>query len=82
MKWEFQKQIGPYYADFSILGVKVVVEIDGGYHSDPIQAERDQRRTQYLEKSGWRVLRFRNERVMEDVMGVVKELSATFEAIA
>lgn len=78
IQWEFQKPVGPFYADFAILGVRVIAEIDGGYHMDPMQQAYDARRTAYLEKFGWRVLRFTNERVMGDVMGVVKELSATF----
>jgi very-short-patch-repair endonuclease len=78
IRWEFQKPIGPFFADFAILDVKVVAEIDGGYHDDPMQMAYDARRTRYLEKIGWTVLRFPNAQVMGDVIGVVKELSATF----
>jgi len=33
--------IGDYIADFACLEPKLVIEVDGGYHSEPRQAEDD-----------------------------------------
>jgi len=51
-----------------------VVEIDGGYHTDQKQMVEDQKRQEWLEKNGYRVLRFRNEEVLEDVEGVKRKI--------
>ena len=53
-KFRRQVPIGPYFADFACLSARLVVEIDGEFHEDP---ERDQRKTDYLEARGWRVMR-------------------------
>ena len=53
--------------------LRLIVEIDGGYHD--YQYEGDLNRTEYLEQQGWRVLRFANEEVIDD-------LEATAIAIA
>jgi very-short-patch-repair endonuclease len=46
--------IGPYFADFLCPLVRLVVEIDGEGH----ETERDDRKTAWLEREGYRVLRF------------------------
>ena len=52
--WAFcfnrQYIIGEYITDFTCLEAKLVIEIDGGYHSEPIQQESDALRQQWLEK--------------------------------
>jgi very-short-patch-repair endonuclease len=53
-KFRRQVPIGPYFADFACMPGRLVVEIDGELHDDP---ERDQRKTDYLETRGWKVLR-------------------------
>jgi very-short-patch-repair endonuclease len=53
-KFRRQVPIGPYFADFACLSARLVVEIDSEFHEDP---ERDQRKTDYLEARGWRVMR-------------------------
>lgn len=73
--WEFQKPIGPFFADFAVPQSRLVIEVDGGYHLDPMQVARDQRRTAYLEAHGWEVMRFTNERVFSEVGSVVMEIS-------
>lgn len=63
-----------YIADFQIKGTKVLVEIDGGYHSTPEQKIKDAYRTLLLENIGYRVLRYDNSE-MKDLMKVFKKLN-------
>ena len=53
-KFRRQVPIGPYFADFFCPLARLVVEIDGEGH----EAERDDRKTAWLEREGYRVLRF------------------------
>ena len=48
----------------------VIIEVDGGYHSEPRQAEDDELRTQRLEQLGFHVLRFSNEEILENIEDV------------
>ena len=59
--------IGDYIVDFANLYTKLIIEVDGGYHSEPRQAEDDEIRTQHLEAMGFRVIRFSNEEVLFDI---------------
>lgn len=73
-KFRRQFPIGPYFADFACLSARLVVEIDGELHDDPA---RDQRKTDYLESRGWRVLRVpasATDTGMDDVIDRIAEL--------
>lgn len=59
-----QMPIGPYFADFACPSARLIVEIDGRAHNDPEQGERDKTRQAWLERQGWRVLRFEDEMVI------------------
>ena len=65
-----QVQIGPYFCDFVARSFKLVIEIDGGQHGDPADAER----TRFLEARGYRVIRFWNNDVLGNLDGVVAEI--------
>jgi very-short-patch-repair endonuclease len=73
LKWRFQVPIGPYYADFLSFGAKLVIEVDGGQHSE---AEgHDAARTHFIEDEGYRVLRFWNNDVLANTDGVIAQIS-------
>ncbi len=67
-KFRRQQRIGPYFADFACQSVKLVVEIDGDTHAQAVG--HDARRTAFLEREGYRVLRFSNLDVMTAIDGV------------
>jgi adenine-specific DNA-methyltransferase len=73
-----QYPIGPYIVDFVCLEARLVIEVDGGQHSE--QTGYDDRRTAWLEERGFRVLRLWNHYVLEENDGVwetiVQALSA------
>ena len=68
LKFRRQYPIEPYIADFACVDKRIVVELDGGYH-DYID-DKDQIRQKKLESLGWKVIRFPNEDVLEDVEAV------------
>jgi very-short-patch-repair endonuclease len=65
-----QVPIGPYFADFASFERKIVIELDGSQHA--AQTEYDDRRTRFFEQRGYRVLRFWNYQVKQDLDAVVE----------
>lgn len=64
-----QHAIGSYIADFACIEARCIIELDGGQHQ--AQATYDQRRTEFLEAQGWKVLRFWNNDVLVNIEGVL-----------
>ena len=60
LRFQRQKTIGPYIADFYCAKAKLVIELDGGGHYEPDQIEQDVYRTKALQTMGLTVLRFSN----------------------
>jgi very-short-patch-repair endonuclease len=56
-KFRRQRPIGPYVADFVSIRYRLIVEVDGSQHLD---SATDARRTEWLERHGWRVVRVWN----------------------
>ncbi|MEI9850054.1 MAG: DUF559 domain-containing protein [Sphingomonas sp.] len=67
-----QVLIKPFKCDFVARSLKLVVEVDGGQHAANV--EEDARRTRYLERRGYRVIRFWNHDVLGNLEGVVAEI--------
>ncbi|MBK8631082.1 MAG: DUF559 domain-containing protein [Sphingomonadales bacterium] len=78
----FRKQVplGSYHADFACHKARLVIELDGGQHARPEAEKHDEIRSRFLESQGYRVIRFWNNDVdnnLEGVLSVVaQELSA------
>ena len=71
-KFKRQLPIGPYIADFACVELKLIVEADGGQHAE--QMAYDEKRTEWLESRGWRVLRFWNNDILTNIEGVSETL--------
>ena len=56
-----QHEIGPYFADFACVALRLVIEIDGGVHDRDDVVLRDQLRQTEIEALGWTVVRFSND---------------------
>ncbi len=67
-----QRPIGPYIVDFVCLEASRIIEVDGGQHAE--QIAKDKVRTRFLEKEGFRVIRFWNNDVLANTDGVVKSI--------
>jgi len=72
-----QATIGPYFADFASHQLRMVIELDGGQH---FISTSDEARTRYLEANGYRVLRFWNNEVGENISGVLVTIDAAVNA--
>ena len=67
-----QHPIGPYIVDFCCLNRKVIIEIDGGQHV--MRKGADQKRTIFLEKKGFSVIRFWDNEVLQntnEILGLI-----------
>lgn len=71
-KFRRQFPIGPFYADFACVELKLVVEIDGGQHNEN---SRDDERTCMLNNLGYEVVRYWNNDVLSNLEGVLHSLS-------
>jgi very-short-patch-repair endonuclease len=74
-----QPLIGPFIVDFASRKAKLVIELDGGQHD--WQREADARRTAYIEARGYRVLRFWNHEVFENIDGVLQVIQSVVTPI-
>jgi len=70
-----QATIGPYVADFACHTNRIVIEIDGGQHADNTT---DLARTTYLNAQGYRVLRFWNNDVLDNIDSVIETIISVF----
>ena len=79
IKFRRQKVIGRYIADFASNDPKLVIELDGDTHAGPL--DYDAGRTRCLEERGYRVVRFTNAEVMENMDGALQRLGAIVEML-
>ncbi len=66
-----QVPIAGFIADFACNRCRLVIELDGGQHNTEAGIARDEDRSGRLEAEGFRVLRFWNSDVFENIEGVV-----------
>ena len=74
-----QHAIGDYIVDFVSRHEGLVIEVDGGYHSEPQQQEDDATREYNLGRMGYHVMRFSNEEVLYDIDNVIRQITEYFE---
>ena len=71
-----QAPLGPYVLDFVCHAARLVVELDGGGHSWVAQSRSDAARDCWLAERGYRVLRFWNDEIVRNLVGVVETILA------
>ncbi len=74
-----QHIIGDYIVDFVSREEGLVIEVDGGYHSEPRQQEDDKIREEALEKMGYHIIRFTNEEVLNEIEYVTNQIEKYFD---
>lgn len=77
-KWRFQAPVGPFRVDFLCFAERLVIEVDGGQHVEA-QVE-DAARTRFIEREGYRVIRFWNNDVMENLEGAISRVAESLKA--
>ena len=70
IRFQRQKAIGNYIADFYCAKAGLVIELDGGGHYTPEQVKRDKLRTTDLESMNLRVIRICNSDIDRNFSGV------------
>ncbi|MBN1478669.1 endonuclease domain-containing protein [candidate division KSB1 bacterium] len=77
LKFRRQHLIGHYIVDFYCSEKQLIIEVDGDYHL--FTDEQDAQRQQWLESQGYRLIRFWNEDVLQDLEAVVKNIEIVVE---
>jgi very-short-patch-repair endonuclease len=70
LKFRRQQPIDNYVVDFVCFEKRIVIEVDGGQHS--IGRDKDSERDNYLVINGFKVLRFWNNEVLQNIEGVLE----------
>ena len=70
LKFRRQQPIGKYIVDFVCFSKKLVIELDGGQHAEGKIKQNDRKRDEWLKTQGFKVLRFWNNDVLENIEGV------------
>ena len=73
LKWRHQVPVGPYYADILCFSEQLVIEVDGDTHA--MAMPYDTARTAFIEREGYRVIRFANADVTQNPEGVLLQLA-------
>jgi len=74
VKFRRQQPIGKYIVDFVSFDKRLIIEIDGGQHGEDAIKARDNARERTLTSSGYRLLRFWNNEVLQNIEGVVEKI--------
>ena len=77
LRFQRQKAIGPYIADFYCAKARLVIELDGGGHYTAAQTEKDSVRTKALESMNLTVLRICNSDIDRNFGGVCQHIDLT-----
>lgn len=74
--WQFRRQrpILNYIADFMCKDLLLVIEVDGFTHLLEETIEKDRRKDEDLESVGFKVLRFSDDEVLNDIENVIRSL--------
>lgn len=76
MNFRRQAPIGRFVVDFVHFASSLIVELDGYFHEQPDRRIRDLERTAWLQSQGFRVIRFPEKRVRDDLTAVVEQIVA------
>lgn len=76
LKFRKQHAAGPYIVDFYCPAKKLVVEIDGDTHSTDVGIKSEKIRTEYIESLGYKILRYQNSDVINNVEGIFEDFNS------
>jgi very-short-patch-repair endonuclease len=71
-----QVPIGAYIADFACMAARLLIELDGSQHGEASKKIRDDARTRWPEKEGYRVVRIWNNEISRNLNGVMERIYA------
>ena len=75
-----QHSINNYIVDFYCASEKLIIELDGEVHNNPVTQEYDSQRTKHLQNYGYTVIRFENKMVFDNLASVLSEIKSHFKS--
>ena len=75
-KFKRQFSIDKYVVDFYCPELRLVIEIDGGYHVKESVKEYDFERQRFIESLGINLLRFSDKEILNNLEGVLNKIKA------
>ena len=76
-----QHPIDIFIADFYCHKLKLIIEVDGDIHNDTQIQEYDDGRSGELERYGIKVIRYKNEEIIENINCVINSINTTIKEI-
>ena len=74
-KFKRQYPIGNYIVDFVCREKRLVIELDGGQHNIAVNIHYDFLRSEYIKQRGFKVIRFWNKEIDENIEGVIAKIT-------
>ena len=81
IRFQRQKAIGDFIADFYCHKARLVIEIDGSQHYDEKGVEKDNLRTEILESYDLKVIRFTNRQINTNFKGVCAYIDSVVKSL-
>jgi very-short-patch-repair endonuclease len=72
LKFRRQQPIDNYIVDFVCFENRIIIEVDGGQHA--AENIKDRERDSYLQQLGFKVLRFWNSDVLQNINGALENI--------
>src|SRR5262245_35235401 len=80
MRFRRQPPLGPFIVDFVCLEARLIVEVDGGQHTEDDHIASDARRNRWLAQEGYRVIRVPTTDVYSNLQGVLDTIWAALQS--
>ena len=81
LKFRRQHPVNIYIADFYCHKFKLIIELDGDYHNQEEQKQKDEVRTEVLRLNDLKIIRFKNEEVERDINQVLTTIKNKIEQL-
>lgn len=81
LKFRRQHPVNIYIADFYCHKFKLIIELDGDYHDQEEQKQKDEVRTEVLRLNDLKIIRFKNEEVERDINQVLTTIKNKIEQL-
>ena len=81
LKFRRQHPVNIYIADFYCHKFKLIIELDGDYHDQEEQKQKDEVRTEVLRLNDLKIIRFKNEEVEQDINQVLTAIKNKIEQL-
>ena len=80
IKFRRQHIVDEFIVDFICIEKRLIIEVDGKYHTTKEEIEADELRTTILQELGFKVIRFANEEVLENTDKTIIKITQDLES--